>query len=383
MIKEIIATGADANAAIENGALLLGLPREEVQFEIIDLPRKGGFLGLKKLPAKVRVWVELPDEKPAHRREEKPRRENAPQKQNVKPAQKAEKPTKAEKPARTEKPAKPEKAEKPDRAEKAEKSAAEPKPAPVEIEPTEEVRAKVEKAAAYVGEILRAMGLTEFTLTPRYYEENVRLQLSGEKIGSVIGRRGETLDAIQYLASLVANRGEGEYIRLSIDSGNYREKRARTLEALARKLANQAVRTGRSITLEPMNPYERRIIHGAVATVKGATSASTGVEPNRRVVISSTVPPTGGKEAGKEGGRSRSRNNRRRSGSGSGSAASGGKGGESRRRSGGEGRRGRLEDPPAIGGPVRREQAEAVAEKSGVEQELLSSAGKRYGKLDV
>ena len=378
MIKEIIATGADANAAIENGALLLGLPREEVQFEIIDLPRKGGFLGLKKLPAKVRVWVELPDEKPARRREEKPRRENAPQKQNVKPAQKAEKPTKAEKPARTEKPVKPEKAEKPARAEKAEKPAAEPKPTPVEIEPTEEVRAKVEKAAAYVGEILRAMGLTEFTLTPRYYEENVRLQLSGEKIGSVIGRRGETLDAIQYLASLVANRGEGEYIRLSIDSGNYREKRARTLEALARKLAGQAVRTGRSITLEPMNPYERRIIHGAVATVKGATSASTGVEPNRRVVISSTVPPTGGKEAGKEGGRSRSRNNRRRSG-----AASGGKGGESRRRSGGEGRRGRLEDPPAIGGPVRREQTEAVAEKSGVEQELLSSAGKRYGKLDV
>ena len=108
MIKEIIATGADANAAIENGALLLGLPREEVQFEIIDLPRKGGFLGLKKLPAKVRVWVELPDEKPARRREEKPRRENVPQKQNVKPAQKAEKPTKAETPARTEKPDKPE-----------------------------------------------------------------------------------------------------------------------------------------------------------------------------------------------------------------------------------------------------------------------------------
>src|SRR5574344_1375938 len=107
MIKEIIATGADANAAIENGALLLGLPREEVQFEIIDLPRKGGFLGLKKLPAKVRVWVELPDEKPARRREEKPRRENAPQKQNVKPAQK------------TENPVKPEKAEKPAKAEKA------------------------------------------------------------------------------------------------------------------------------------------------------------------------------------------------------------------------------------------------------------------------
>ena len=290
MIKEIIATGVDANAAIESGALLLGLPREEVQFEIIDLPRKGGFLGLKKLPAKVRVWVELPDEKPA--RSEKPRRQEAPKKE-----QKAEnKPTapKAEKPARSEKPAP--RVEKPIRVEAE-------KPAPVEIEPTGEVRAKVEKAAAYVTEILKAMGLTDFTLTPRYYEENVRLQLAGEQIGGVIGRRGETLDAIQYLASLVANRGEGEYIRLSIDSGNYREKRARTLEALARKLANQAVRTGRSITLEPMNPYERRIIHGAVSTVKGATSSSTGVEPNRRVVISSTVPPTGGKEGSREGGR--------------------------------------------------------------------------------
>ena len=386
MIKEIIATGVDANAAIESGALLLGLPREEVQFEIIDLPRKGGFLGLKKLPAKVRVWVELPDEKPA--RSEKPRRQEAPKKE-----QKAEnKPAapKAEKPARSEKPApRAEKAEKPERqsrVEKPVKTEAE-KPAPVEIEPTEEVRAKVEKAAAYVTEILKAMGLTDFTLTPRYYEENVRLQLAGEQIGGVIGRRGETLDAIQYLASLVANRGEGEYIRLSIDSGNYREKRARTLEALARKLANQAVRTGRSITLEPMNPYERRIIHGAVSSVKGATSSSTGVEPNRRVVISSTVPPTGGKEGTREGGRG-SRNGRGGNRRGNGGRGNGGErrnDGERRSRPAGE-RRPRLEDPPAIGGPVRREQAENApkSEKSAVEQEILSAnTGKRYGKIDI
>ena len=373
MIKEIIATGVDANAAIESGALLLGLPREEVQFEIIDLPRKGGFLGLKKLPAKVRVWVELLDEKPA--RSEKPRRQEAPKKE-----QKAEnKPAapKAEKPARSEKPAP--RVEKPIRVEAE-------KPAPVEIEPTGEVRAKVEKAAAYVTEILKAMGLTDFTLTPRYYEENVRLQLAGEQIGGVIGRRGETLDAIQYLASLVANRGAGEYIRLSIDSGNYREKRARTLEALARKLANQAVRTGRSITLEPMNPYERRIIHGAVSTVKGATSSSTGVEPNRRVVISSTVPPTGGKEGSREGGRG-GRNGRGGNRRGNGGRGNGGRGngGERRSRPAGE-RRPRLEDPPAIGGPVRREQAETApkSEKSAVEQEILSAnTGKRYGKIDI
>lgn len=392
MIKEIIATGVDANAAIESGALLLGLPREEVQFEIIDLPRKGGFLGLKKLPAKVRVWVELPDEKPARaEKTEKPRRQEAPKKEQKPAAPKAER---SEKPARTEKPApKAEKAEKQPKAErpprpekvekveKAEKPAAEPKPVLVEVEPTEEVRAKVEKAAAYVTEILGAMGLSNFTVTPRYYEENVRLQLTGEQIGSVIGRRGETLDAIQYLASLVANRGEGEYIRLSIDSGNYREKRARTLEALARKLANQAVRTGRSVTLEPMNPYERRIIHGAVSSVKGATSSSTGVEPNRRVVISSTVAPAGGKEGGKEGGRGgRGRGGNRR---GNGGRSNGG---ERRSRPAGE-RRPRLEDPPAIGGPVRREpQPETApkAEKSTVEQEILSAnTGKRYGKIDI
>lgn len=371
MIKEIVATGADANAAIESGALLLGLPRDEVQFEIIDLPRKGGFLGLKKLPAKVRVWAELPDEKPA--RSEKPRRQEAPRKENKPPrVERAEKPARPEKPVKTEKP---EKSEKP-------RAIEEEKAAPVEIEPTEGVRAKVEKAAAYVSEILTAMGIAEFTLTPRYYEENVRLQLSGEQIGGVIGRRGETLDAIQYLASLVANRGEGEYIRLSIDSGNYREKRARTLEALARKLANQAVRTGRSITLEPMNPYERRIIHGAVSTVKGATSSSTGVEPNRRVVISSTVPPTGGKDSSRSGGRGRNNNNRRGN---PGNRSERRNDGERRSRPAGE-RRPRLEDPPAIGGPVRREQPETApkAEKSSVEQEILSAnTGKRYGKIDI
>lgn len=370
MIKEIVATGADANAAIESGALLLGLPRDEVQFEIIDLPRKGGFLGLKKLPAKVRVWAELPDEKPA--RSEKPRRQEAPRKENKPPrAERAEKSARPEKPVKTEKP---EKSEKP-------RAIEEEKAAPVEIVPTDEVRAKVEKAAAYVSEILTAMGIAEFTLTPRYYEENVRLQLSGEQIGGVIGRRGETLDAIQYLASLVANRGEGEYIRLSIDSGNYREKRARTLEALARKLANQAVRTGRSITLEPMNPYERRIIHGAVSSVKGATSSSTGVEPNRRVVISSTVPPTGGKDGSRSGGRGRNNNNRR----GNPNRSERRNDGERRSRPAGE-RRPRLEDPPAIGGPVRREQPETApkAEKSSVEQEILSAnTGKRYGKIDI
>lgn len=275
MIKEIIATGVDANAAIESGALLLGLPRDEVQFEIIDLPRKGGFLGLKKLPAKVRVWVELPDEKPA--RSEKPRRQEAPRKENKPPrAERAEKPARPEKPVKTEKP---EKSEKP-------RAIEEEKPAPVEIEPTGEVRAKVEKAAAYVTEILKAMGLTDFTLTPRYYEENVRLQLAGEQIGGVIGRRGETLDAIQQLTNYAVNSGREKRIRVHVDAENYRAKREQSLESLARKVAGKVTKYRRSVTLEPMNAYERHVIHAALQDVPGVNTYSIGTEPNRRVVVS-------------------------------------------------------------------------------------------------
>ena len=176
----------------------------------------------------------------------------------------------------------------------------------MEVEPTEEVRVKIQRAADYVTEIMKAMGFEDIQVTPRYYEDSVCLRLSGTGLGVIIGRRGETLDSLQYLVSLVANRGEGDYIRVNIDSGNYREKREKTLIALAKKLANTAVRTGKSTTLEPMNPYERRVIHGAVSQVKGATSASIGVDPNRRVVISAIEPPKkGGKGGEQRGGKGR------------------------------------------------------------------------------
>ena len=135
---------------------------------------------------------------------------------------------------------------------------------------------------------------------------NAVITLSGEGLGVIIGRRGETLDALQYLTGLVANRADGDYMRVTIDSGNYREKREKTLETLAKKLANNAVKTGRSSTLEPMNPYERRIIHAAVSQVEGALSTSVGEEPNRRVVISSANPKkprTDGRGKGKGGSR--------------------------------------------------------------------------------
>ena len=160
------------------------------------------------------------------------------------------------------------------------------KPAPVEIEPTGEVRAKVEKAAAYVTEILKAMGLTDFTLTPRYYEENVRLQLAGEQIGGVIGRRGETLDAIQQLTNYAVNSGREKRIRVHVDAENYRAKREQSLESLARKVAGKVTKYRRSVTLEPMNAYERHVIHAALQDVPGVNTYSIGTEPNRRVVVS-------------------------------------------------------------------------------------------------
>ena len=207
-MKEIITTGKTVDLAIEEACRQLQTAREQVEFEIIDLPKKGLF-GLKTYPAKVRVFV----------------KEN-----------------------------------------------------------------KEEMAVEYITAVLKAMGVQDFTAEANRDGENLNITLKGDDLGFVIGRRGETIDAIQYLASLAVNRLDGDYMRITIDSGNFREKREKTLESLARRLARNVVKSGRSMTLEPMNPYERRIIHATVATVEGATSSSIGEEPNRRVVISSTNP---------------------------------------------------------------------------------------------
>ncbi len=164
-------------------------------------------------------------------------------------------------------------------------------PAPAVVAAASEADSSKEEAAvAYIKEVLTAMGVENFTVNATKEGENLNIALEGEDLGFVIGRRGETIDAIQYLTGLVVNRIEGDYLRVTIDSGNFREKREKTLEGLARRLAKTVVKTGRSITLEPMNPYERRIIHSTVSTVEGATSSSIGEEPNRKVVISSTNP---------------------------------------------------------------------------------------------
>ena len=153
-----------------------------------------------------------------------------------------------------------------------------------------EVRAyiTVTPAAAanqYVKDILKCMGLDDIETEVTEGENTAEINLTGEDVGFVIGRRGETLDALQYLAGLVANHVDNQYYRITINTGNYREKREETLEKLGRKLAIKAIKTGKNVSLEPMNPYERRIIHTAVQQVNGAISFSEGEDMDRHVVI--------------------------------------------------------------------------------------------------
>ncbi len=157
-------------------------------------------------------------------------------------------------------------------------------------EPSESALAKIEKAKNYLAGVLAGMGI-EAQLTVTAGAESAMIDIEAPNNGAIIGKRGETLDALQYLTFMVANRGDKEYYRIILNSANYRERRRKTLKELAAKIAKNVLRTGRSTTLEPMNPYERRIIHSAIAEIEGVSSKSVGEEPYRKVVISSVNKP--------------------------------------------------------------------------------------------
>ena len=150
--------------------------------------------------------------------------------------------------------------------------------------------AKVQTAKKYLTDVLHALGLENFEINAIRREGNIVLDITGEKLGVVIGRRGETLDSLQYLTILASNRTEESYCRISIDCNGYRGKRRETLESLAKRTSAKVIKQGRKIALEPMNPYERRIIHSCVAEIEGVSSHSTGVEPYRKVVIYADKP---------------------------------------------------------------------------------------------
>lgn len=140
-------------------------------------------------------------------------------------------------------------------------------------------------AAQFVKDVLNAMDITSVEVKVTEEEQGAVIDLEGDEVGTIIGRRGETLDALQYLTGLVANHVDNSYYKITINTGDYREKREKTLEILGRKLAFKAIKTGMKTSLEPMNPYERRVIHTAVQKVNGATSWSEGENLQRHVVI--------------------------------------------------------------------------------------------------
>ena len=303
MEKFIVTTGKTIDLAVTAALQQLGMDRDSVSVEVLE-NAKSGFLGIGASPAKVKVTYEVPDEpkkpeapmsvlssasrsKPKERpeitssiisrpgkkiepEEQQPaRRERRPRQERRKP-QNAETPKQQEKPA--EKPARPEKPQQPAPA------------APKEYAPAPEgsMEEKIEK---FLTGLLTHMNSTAVPHAYRTEEGSYRAELVGGDVGMLIGRRGETLDAIQYLTSYAINRDNETRVRVSVDAGDYRLKREEALQHLAAKMAGKAVKYHRNFTLEPMNAYERHVIHAALQDYPEVTTFSTGSEPHRRIVV--------------------------------------------------------------------------------------------------
>lgn len=283
MIRTQEATGKTVDEARAKACALLGVQAEDmnVSYEVLEMPQKTGFLGLKLTPAKVRVSVEEPDapKAPEAPAAEAPAPAAAPVEEKVEaPAAPA-----AEEAAPAEEPKAEESAPV---AEAAPAEEAEEVEVPINIEENSKVKAAVE----YLQEVITRMGVNDVTFSAVQKGEATIIRLDGEKLGALIGRRGETMESLSYLASLVANRLEGDYIKLGLDVAGYRDKRESDLTALAQRIGAKVRKTGRSFAMEPMNPYERRIIHSAIGKMEGVRSESKGEGRDRRVVIYSTAP---------------------------------------------------------------------------------------------
>ena len=289
MIRSKEATGKTVEEARAAACAALGVNEDDlnVSYEILEMPQSTGLIFKKKTPAKVRVTVEEEDpapaapEKPAVKAVKPEPAEPAEQAEPAEPAQAA-----AEKPAAQ--PQKPEKAEPAAPAPAVTVTAApvDETPVPIDIDSNPKVKAAVD----YLKEIVALMGVENVTFSAIQKGEATIIRLDGDKMGALIGRRGETMESLSYLASLVANRMEGDYIKLGLDVAGYRGKRENDLTALAQKIGQKVRRSGRCFSMEPMNPYERRIIHSAISQMEGLRSESKGEGKDRHVVIYSTEP---------------------------------------------------------------------------------------------
>lgn len=245
MLKTLEKSGKTEEAAIAAALEELGLDRDDVSVEIVERA-KSGFLGIGASHAVVRVQYEAPDE---------------------------ELETVAE--AAAESPA---------------AAPAEAQPAAAPAAPAADEPESYARIRAFVSGLLEHMGIqAEIEITARD-NGGVNVNLSGSNMGAVIGRRGETLDAIQHLTNYAVNRGSDKHMHISVDAESYRAKREESLVRLAEKMAAKAIKYKRSMALEPMNSYERHVIHTALQDYEGVTTSSTGTEPNRRVVVSYEKP---------------------------------------------------------------------------------------------
>ena len=324
MIRTQESTGKTVDEAFAKACALLGVQAEDenVSREVLEYPQKTGFLGLKTTPAKVRVSVELPDApaavpaKPVEVVAEQPVETAAPVQETA--------PVAEEVPAAVAEPAAPAAEQTP--------AAQQPAEAAEEAEEVEvpiviEENAKVKAAVDYLREVITLMGVENVTFSAVQKGEATIIRLDGEKLGALIGRRGETMESLSYLASLVANRLEGDYIKLGLDVAGYRDKRESDLTALAQRIGAKVRKTGRSFAMEPMNPYERRIIHSAIGKMEGVRSESKGEGRDRRVVIYSTAPDA---QTDNTYGERRPRGNGRRPGGNRNGGFRGGRGSSSR-----------------------------------------------------
>ena len=294
MIKFIDVTGKTEDEAIQSALTQLKMDRDDVSVEILERA-KAGFLGIGSAPARVRVSYDdgkaeeavKPAEKPAAPKPEKKVEPSAAPKAvpMYAPEVLQKKEPRAAKEERSGRPAREERRERAPRAERAERPAPQPK---VVVDLGEECRdEKSEQIRSFLKGLLEHMDSAAEIKIYESEKGRYKVYLEGEKLGALIGRRGETLDAIQQLTNYSINRGsEKNRVRVQVDAENYREKREQSLERLAEKVAGKVTKYRRNVTLEPMNAYERHVIHTALQDTPGVTTFSIGTEPNRRVVVS-------------------------------------------------------------------------------------------------
>ena len=279
MIKEITAVGKDILEAKDNARLALGAGElDDVQFEIIDSGSKGifGIIGVR--PAKVRAFIELPDPQEKRHRADRPKREGNEGKKTERREDRKPKAKKVEK--------------------KTEKKAEEPKKSAPKSEVIPEAELKMERRTVEEGEdmsfdfiktVIADIGLSAEAELYSCEDGTRRITIVGDDASALIGHHGDTLDALQYLANLASarknKRGERDKSRVTLDIEGYRKKREETLRALARRMAAKALRNRRSVMLEPMSAYERRIIHSEIQSIEGVSTNSIGSDNNRKIVI--------------------------------------------------------------------------------------------------